>query len=233
MWRTVSNARCDRSFGVAVQRHDDTDSWAPQAPACAPSSAKTPRKTGAAGAHLRWLPPRSAPSPPRRNPDANSRQMLQDFMAVSGRRFSRVRVAHWQGPMVEGSGAVIAAGTHSDPASTVSVWNASVAGDARYADRLLDHEEEILDKYARPPLSYRVDGDVAALEFWGVGYGREDGSMRLWAGTSTGSVSLLSAQRYENETDAEGRRLETWQVMLSGPCPSAVASAVAGDTRVI
>lgn len=159
--------------------------------------------------------------------------MLQDFVAVSGRRFSRVRVAHWQGPMVEGSGAVIAAGTHSDPANTVSVWNASVAGDARHADRLLDHEEEIFDRYARPPLSYRVDGDVAALEFWGAGYGREDGSMRLWAGTSTGSVSLLSAQRYEHETDAEGRRLETWQVLLCGPCPSALASAAAGDTRVI
>lgn len=157
-------------------------------------------------------------------------------MAVSGRRFSRVRVA--QGPMVEGSGAVIAAGTHSDPANTVSVWNASVAGDARHADRLLDHEEEVLDKYAggpcaRSPLSYRVDGDVAALEFWGAGHGREDGSMRLWAGTSTGSVSLLSAQRYEHETDADGRRLEAWQVILSCPCPSAVASAVAGDIRVL
>ena len=164
--------------------------------------------------------------------------MLQAFEAVSGRRLSRVRVSHWQGPMVEGSGAVIAAGTHSDPANTVSVWNASVAGDPCHADRLLDHEEEIFDRYAggpcaRPPLSYRVDGDVAALEFWDAGYGREDGSMRLWAGTSTGTVSLLKAQRYEHETDAEGCRLEAWQVMLSYPCPSAVASAVARDARVI
>eukprot|EP00802_Teleaulax_amphioxeia_P014146 Tamp_14207.p1 GENE.Tamp_14207~~Tamp_14207.p1 ORF type:complete len:385 (+),score=80.09 Tamp_14207:44-1198(+) len=161
-----------------------------------------------------------------------------DFVAISGRRFSRVRVA--QGPMVEGSGAVIAAGTHSDPANAVSVWNASVAGDPRHADRLLDHEEEIHDNYdggpcARPALSYRVDGDVAALEFWGAGHVREDGSLRLWAGTSAGSVSLLSAQRYEHETDAEGRRLEAWQVSLVGtaehtakvPLHSLAASALA------
>jgi hypothetical protein len=156
-----------------------------------------------------------------------------DFVAISGRRFSRVRVA--QGPMVEGSGAVIAAGTHSDPANAVSVWNASVAGDPRHADRLLDHEEEIHDNYdggpcARPALSYRVDGDVAALEFWGAGHVREDGSLRLWAGTSAGSVSLLSAQRYEHETDAEGRRLEAWQVRLVCPCQPFVACASSGCT---
>jgi hypothetical protein len=31
VWRTVSNARCDTVFGVGVQMHDDTDTWAPQA----------------------------------------------------------------------------------------------------------------------------------------------------------------------------------------------------------
>ena len=31
VWRTFSNVRCDRSFGIGVQRHDDTDTWAPQA----------------------------------------------------------------------------------------------------------------------------------------------------------------------------------------------------------
>ncbi len=27
VWCTVSNAHCDRRFGVSVQRHDDTDLW--------------------------------------------------------------------------------------------------------------------------------------------------------------------------------------------------------------
>ena len=31
VWRTFSNVRRDRSFGIGVQRHDDTDTWAPQA----------------------------------------------------------------------------------------------------------------------------------------------------------------------------------------------------------
>ena len=31
VWRTVSNTRCDRSFSIRMQRHDDTDTWVPQA----------------------------------------------------------------------------------------------------------------------------------------------------------------------------------------------------------
>jgi hypothetical protein len=133
--------------------------------------------------------------------------MSIDLVATSGRRILRARVA--QGPVVSGngSGAVVAAGTHSDPANTVSVWNASVAADVRFSDRLLDHEE-IGD--GRPPLSYKVDGDVTSLEFWGGP--QADGSLHLWAGTSTGHVSLLCAQRYEGETDGQGRHLEAWQV---------------------
>ena len=55
---------------------------------------------------------------------AQPRQL--DFFATCGRRLSCVRVA--QGPVVDGSGALIAAGTHSDPANSVSVWSAHVAG---------------------------------------------------------------------------------------------------------
>lgn len=143
-----------------------------------------------------------------------------DFMATSGRRFSRVRVA--QGPATEDLGdtsrcsTLIAAGTHTDPCNAVTVWNASVANDVQLADRLLDHEEEMYGNQQgaqpRPPLSYRMKGDVASLEFWG-GPQRGDGSMRLWAGSSDGTVSLLAAQRYEGEKDEQGRALEAWQVL--------------------
>ena len=88
----------------------------------------------------------------------------------------------------------------------------------RLAERLLDHEEELHDNYngarARLPLSYKAHGDITSLEF--CGSQREDASMRLWAGTSTGVVSLLSAQRYDFESDGQGRHLEAWQVTL--PC---------------
>ena len=143
-----------------------------------------------------------------------------DFVATSGRRFSRVRVA--QGPATEGDlgdtgrcSAVIAAGTHTDPCNSVTVWNASVAGDVQLADRLLDHDEAMNENQhgarPRPPLSHKMKGDVASLEFWG-GPQRGDGSLRLWAGSSDGTVSLLSAQRYEGETDDQRRPLEAWQV---------------------
>ena len=133
-----------------------------------------------------------------------------DLVATSGRRFARVRAAQ-----AGGTSAVIAAGTHSDPANTVSVWSAAVASDLRLADRLLDHEEEIVEgsaegARARPPLAYRVDGDVTALEFWGGP--RTDGSMRLWTGSSEGSVRLLCAQRYDFETDDQGNPMEAFQV---------------------
>jgi len=53
-------------------------------------------------------------------------ERLEFAPPCDARRFSCVRVGH--APGGEGSGAVIAAGTHSGPTNSVSLWNASVAG---------------------------------------------------------------------------------------------------------
>ena len=86
------------------------------------------------------------------------------------------------------------------------------AGDTYHPDRLLNHEDY---RGKRPPLSYTVDGDVASLEFCAKQRG-DDAVLDLWVGTSKGVVSLLSAERCDQERDDYGV-FEAWQVLQLAP----------------